>query len=235
MNHKYAKQAAACCYIVAVIIMIYYMSIKLNSEVIFGQRKRLKLLFSICIIIYIGSMFLLPVIKEQGKNRVMKVTFAVFFFLYLFILSDLLFFDVLYDRAPLPGTPVRKTPPLKEYAKKSTNLIPFKTVWYYAAGFRNGTLGTYTVIVNLLGNIVAFAPFGLFVPLLFQKTKKFSRFLVVAILCPLLVEVTQVLMRVGDGDIDDVILNAAGACLVYWFLHVKWIRKWVVRFTRLDY
>ena len=40
-----------------------------------------------------------------------------------------------------------------------------------------------------------------------------------------LVEVLQYLLRVGQADIDDVILNLSGAVLVYYLMQTKIVKK----------
>jgi glycopeptide antibiotics resistance protein len=76
-------------------------------------------------------------------------------------------------------------------------------------------LGMETFIVNIVGNILAFAPFGFLLPLL---NKKYRRFFYVTFLCILFslgVETTQLILKVGIFDVDDIMMNTAGGILGY--------------------
>lgn len=61
------------------------------------------------------------------------------------------------------------------------------------------------------GNIAAFIPFGILIPLLVRTG--FIRFMIVFILCILLLETVQALTLLGSFDMNDVIQNACGAAI----------------------
>lgn len=69
--------------------------------------------------------------------------------------------------------------------------------------------------INLGGNVVLFVPLGVFLPLLWASLRKLWRVLLVTAGTIVLVEIGQVLMLVGRGDVDDVILNVLGAAVGY--------------------
>lgn len=71
--------------------------------------------------------------------------------------------------------------------------------------------------INLTGNVFLFLPLGVFLPLLWEKLDGFWRVVPVTALVMTLVEIAQVLTLLGRGDVDDVILNVAGAALGYGF------------------
>ncbi|MFF2889288.1 VanZ family protein [Paenibacillus sp. NPDC057967] len=62
-----------------------------------------------------------------------------------------------------------------------------------------------------LGNFVAFIPFGIVIPLLFRC--RFIRFITLFILSITIVEIIQMLSRLGSFDIDDIIINTLGAAV----------------------
>jgi len=62
-----------------------------------------------------------------------------------------------------------------------------------------------------LGNFVAFIPFGMFIPLLFRSN--FIRFITLFILSITIVEILQMLSRLGSFDINDIIINTLGAAV----------------------
>ncbi len=61
------------------------------------------------------------------------------------------------------------------------------------------------------GNIAAFIPFGILVPLLYRTS--FIRFIALFILSILVIETIQALTLLGSFDIDDVIQNSLGAAV----------------------
>ncbi|MEW4370718.1 VanZ family protein [Paenibacillus kandeliae] len=62
-----------------------------------------------------------------------------------------------------------------------------------------------------LGNIAAFIPFGIFIPLLYRTT--FVRFILGFLVSILLLETIQALTLRGSFDVDDVLKNASGAVI----------------------
>jgi glycopeptide antibiotics resistance protein len=65
-----------------------------------------------------------------------------------------------------------------------------------------------------LGNFVAFIPFGIVFPLLFRCN--FIRFIILFILSITILEILQMLTRLGSFDIDDIIINTLGAAVGFW-------------------
>ncbi len=91
----------------------------------------------------------------------------------------------------------------------SLNLIPFRFLF---------NAGKYTVrawIVNVCGNIALFIPMGIFVPVLFPKAKewRWRQFILKGILLIAIIELVQLLLMCGEGDVDDIILNVSGMCV----------------------
>ena len=63
------------------------------------------------------------------------------------------------------------------------------------------------------GNIVAFIPFGVLIPLLYRI--RFGKFITFFILAILVLETLQALTYLGSFDVDDVISNTLGAAIGY--------------------
>jgi glycopeptide antibiotics resistance protein len=70
----------------------------------------------------------------------------------------------------------------------------------------------------LIGNFVGFAPLGFFLPVLFIRQRGFATFIITVVLALICLELVQLLTMRGSFDIDDIILNAVGACLGFWML-----------------
>ena len=90
-----------------------------------------------------------------------------------------------------------------------TNLIPLKVFYEtYEQVFQRGNI--YYFLINFLGNIVMFAPIGVFLPLLWGLGEK--KTLQLGFASSLFVETCQ-LFLVRGTDVDDLILNTTGVLL----------------------
>ncbi len=99
----------------------------------------------------------------------------------------------------------------------SINYIPFlNTIIPYL----KGEPSTRIAMLNLLGNTVAFSPFGFFLPLLFRLCKRFKATILISIGFSLLIELVQFIFCLGSCDIDDIILNVFGSLLGYGVYHL---------------
>ena len=95
----------------------------------------------------------------------------------------------------------------------SVQLEPFFTIRNYLIYYRR--TGSFISIYNLLGNFLLFLPFGVLIPLRFVPLRRFWLFLPMT--AALIVGVEYLQWRTGTGaaDVDDFILNFAGAALGY--------------------
>lgn len=102
----------------------------------------------------------------------------------------------------------------------SYNLQPFKEIarfvkYYHLLGFK-------AVMANLLGNVAAFVPFGLFLPILSRHNYKFLGVTFLTFDLSLCIELVQLVSKVGSFDVDDLILNTIGGMIGYFcFIFVK--------------
>lgn len=90
-----------------------------------------------------------------------------------------------------------------------TNLMPFKVLsdTYYEV-FKNGNI-TY-FLINVLGNVVMFVPFGVFIPLLWKAPSKKTVW--IGFFISLFIESCQLFLP-RTTDVDDLILNTVGTWL----------------------
>lgn len=93
------------------------------------------------------------------------------------------------------------------------NLIPLHEIRRFLTYRRQ--LGFAAVTLNLVGNIVAFIPFGLFLPLLVRRLRGCAKTLVLGFEFSLLIEFLQLFNKVGSFDVDDILLNTLGVCAGY--------------------
>lgn len=98
------------------------------------------------------------------------------------------------------------------------NLIPFKEITRFYV-YRE-VVGFRAFITNLFGNVLAFMPFGFFVPILSGRNRHFWKMALLTFLLSLSIETIQLLARVGSFDVDDLILNTLGGILGYLFFYI---------------
>jgi glycopeptide antibiotics resistance protein len=95
------------------------------------------------------------------------------------------------------------------------NLVPFRTISIY---LRN--LGSWFWMRNLLGNLALLFPLGLLAPIAFPALRRWWLIALLAILFSTAIELTQLAVPDRSADIDDVIVNVAGALIGYILLVV---------------
>ena len=128
--------------------------------------------------------------KKETKH-IIRTLGTILFILYVLALIYFLFFSEEYGRAAM------------EERQYRYNLIPFVEIrrfWVYRK-----QLGLMAVVTNLFGNVIGFLPFGFILPVILEKMR--SGWLIVL--------AGFGLTKVGCFDVDDMILNTAGAALGY--------------------
>lgn len=134
----------------------------------------------------------------DANKRKRRFTAVVLFILYFVILFYFLFFSEKMGR----------TYSEREY---HYNLVPLKEISRFL-NYRE-VLGMRAVLLNILGNVVAFMPFGIFLPVFSVRCRKVCMTVYYSFELSLLVELLQLVTRVGSFDVDDLILNTLGGLL----------------------
>ena len=137
---------------------------------------------------------------------------------YLWVLANVLFFDNAFGRGFHLGV---------DYG--AVNLEPLRTIKNYLIAYGYGNISLRLVILNLLGNLVAFAPLGVLLPALFRWQRSIFFFTATLTLGITAVEVAQVYTGAGSCDVDDLILNLAGALIVFVFCRITPVWKHICR------
>lgn len=114
----------------------------------------------------------------------------------LWLIGGLVF--TLQPAYPLPGQVV------------DDNLVPFHTLAIY---WRNPD--SWFWMRNLFGNLFLLLPLGLLGPIALPALDRWWRIALVALLYSVAIEVIQLAVPDRSADIDDVIVNVAGALLGY--------------------
>mgnify|MGYP004452059389 FL=1 len=147
--------------------------------------------------------------KEFNHKAVMKLLFII----YMCVLVYVVFFAEAMGRTPQDGYVYNLTP-LKEIKRF------MKYIW------DNDALGRVARL-NIFGNIIAFIPFGIYLPYTSESKLGFISTFLYTFSLSLTIELVQLITKVGSCDVDDIILNALGGVIGYllWYIYTKLRKK----------
>ncbi len=147
--------------------------------------------------------------KEFNHKAVMKLLFII----YMCVLVYVVFFAEAMGRTPQDGYVYNLTP-LKEIKRF------MRYIW------DNDALGRVARL-NIFGNIIAFIPFGIYLPYTSESKLGFISTFLYTFSLSLTIELVQLITKVGSCDVDDIILNALGGVIGYilWYIYTKLRKK----------
>jgi len=89
------------------------------------------------------------------------------------------------------------------------NFVPFKEILRYIGNIH--VIGIKLVLINIMGNVLAFVPFGIFVGYFLKNSKyTFLKTILLGLVFTVAIEGIQLITRVGICDVDDILLNFIG-------------------------
>ena len=153
--------------------------------------------------------------KKKHKKAIRFISW-ILFIMYLIAMVYFLFFSEQLGRTPSDTY--------------HYNLKPFAEINRYLTYYHK--IGSFNVILNLLGNVICFMPFGFVIPILSCRQRSIVRITALSFLCSVTIELTQLVTKLGSCDVDDVILNTLGGisgyiifCICFKIMHFYTDRK----------
>ena len=141
----------------------------------------------------------------------------VLFILYLCLLAYFMFFSESFGRTEAD----------REYAY---NLVLFKEISRY---FRHyDVLGFSLFMINIVGNIAAFIPFGFFLPIISRRSRLWYNTVMFGFIWSLTLETLQLIFKVGSIDVDDMLLNTLGAAAGFYIHGAAHYIRILIRYRR---
>lgn len=137
---------------------------------------------------------------NKKHKKILRICSQVIFGVYIILLIYFLFF-------------AESTGRTFEGRTYHYNLVLFKEIKRFIT-YRH-SLGITAVVLNLFGNIAAFIPFGMFLPILHPRFRSAIYMLLLTMEFSLAVELLQLVAKVGSFDVDDLLLNTLGGMLGY--------------------
>ena len=211
-------------YVLSLFMLLLSIRVRLNSSIYLNTNTRLILLLLVCVFIYINGIILVK--KLNYNKKILKINLVIYFIIYTITICSLTLFEEIYGR---PGLIIIEWDRelLNMYLKHSFNIIPFSTIKLFTQGYINGIVSFKNFSVNIIGNFLAFMPYGIFLPLIFKKMKKYYKFLITMIFIVVVIELLQFITMSGACDIDDLILNVLGASIIYFIAKIKCINNFI--------
>lgn len=169
--------------------------------------------------------------KDKAYVYLMVSRTSLFLFIaYLIIVVDFMLIDDSFGRN-ISNIFASSPEKISEYFKNKTNFIPFATIKLFCEGYKNDWVSYYAFAENILGNLIVFMPFALFVPILFRRINTALKFFVLISATVIFMELLQAVFLTGSADIDDYILNVSGAMFAYMIFRIKNVKKLLKRLT----
>ena len=137
---------------------------------------------------------------KAKQRKALRICSYIIFGVYIILLTYFLFF-------------AESTGRTFEGRTYHYNLVLFKEIRRFLK-YRD-SLGYMTVVLNLVGNVVAFIPFGMILPIMNHRFQSFFYMAFLTFEFSLVVELIQLVCKVGSFDVDDLLLNTIGGILGY--------------------
>ncbi len=225
MNRNTKKTLSVLLYFIAVMTLSVYFVMELKINTVMSIYTRMALILVICVSWYNAGRLHSSLCDRQKADKVMRFNFTGLFVLYVMLLLTLTLFDEFFGRSGIASFPWNKEL-LIDYLEESFNFVPFATILLYFRALINSDISFSVFAVNIFGNIIAFMPFGFFLPLLIKPLKVYKNFILAVLAITMLIEFMQFVFMTGSCDIDDIILNTLGASLSFlFFSRYKRIKK----------
>ena len=142
---------------------------------------------------------------DNSKRKTRHFVYNMLFIIYIALLIYFLFFSDTFGRTTA-------------YDEYRYNLQPFAEIKRYITRVRDTDYLMF--IINIVGNVALFIPFGFLFPLMTGKNREklilmFLATFIVTVTSCFIIETIQLLTKVGVFDVDDIIMNACGSVLGY--------------------
>lgn len=161
----------------------------------------------------------------QEKNKIRNFWLKTLFIIYCLLLITILFLNNQYRIGGFQD--------INTFSKEHfemINIIPFATIIGYISRLISQDINISIVVINVITNLLLFAPMGFFIPMLFKdKIKNIKQFGITIVIITLIIEVLQFVTYRGATDIDDIILNTMGAIIVYVLMKTKVVKNILIK------
>lgn len=203
--------------VLAAAVFCLNLYVELSPRYVVGPEWKLAFAAAFALPLALAFFFGVPRAARQKRRHDF---WLILFWYYLWVLLNVLFFDNAFGRGFAPDPTF-----------SAVNLEPLRTIRNYLLAYGYGNISLRLTVLNLAGNVVAFAPMGFFLPALFRWQRSIFFYTATLALAISAVEITQIYSGAGSCDVDDLILNLAGALVVYLICRIPPIWRHVCSVT----
>ena len=182
-----------------IVLTFYFLRAHYSSEYSHAGARRLTL-FAITLFLLYAWFFREVWVRNQ--DSIGQFLLQSSFFVYVFMVLTLTGYFVLFREISTQGSWERMVRRFEQ--RDHVNMQLFEVFKIYKLSDR-----------QVLGNFVMLLPLGIYLPLLYKNLRGFIPVLLVSMLSSIVIELFQLITRFRSCDIDDVLLNTAGACVGY--------------------
>lgn len=140
----------------------------------------------------------------KNKERLRTICFLLFI-IYIIAIVYFLIFSDMFGRA--------------HYDVRRYNLVPFAEIKRFIT-YRGGAIENVSFMLNIVGNVVAFIPFGMLIRWARNKKTRALVALLYSLSFTLLIEIVQYITKLGVFDVDDIIMNTLGGMIGYLLYYI---------------
>jgi len=181
------------------VLSLFYFKAKYYEEyAAAGLRGKTSLAVGVLLMFIIMFIALYNRRQESFLQTFIQSSFLVYVFMVLTLTGYFLLFKEVAAHGWWRGVMHRI------HTKERINLQPFLM-------FKQFRLSSTQVI----GNLVMLLPLGIYIPLVFPKLSVFFKVFAICLFVSIIIEMMQLITSYRSTDIDDVILNTAGAITGY--------------------
>ena len=208
---------------IAIIITILIFCIDLLPNVYLNTSVKMFIYIFAVLLSYINLKVKNRKVEEIQKEKNRREFWITSFIIYGFLLISLLLLDSNY-RGYTYYNNIKFLS--EEHFEFYCNLVPFDTIYNFIIAIKDNMISTKSVLVNILGNMIAFAPCGIFIPIIWKdKFSSIIKFALLMIGIVFIMESIQFITMTGTFDVDDIILNVLGAVIVYGIMKIKIVKR----------
>ena len=198
-----------------IIVSLFFLRVLYREHYAHASTKRIAGLILSIALLYGWILFF--TLRRKQEHLIQGIIQSSFF-VYVFAVLQLTGYFILFKEISSTGWWNKMERRID--TNDHVNFTPFKTINIYDRYDK-----------QVLGNLIMLLPLGIYLPLLYRRFRKLSGFfavLLISFLVSVGIELLQLATNYRSTDVDDVMLNTAGACIgfiIYQLLKLLMKRK----------
>ncbi len=139
--------------------------------------------------------------QVKSQSNLKDIILISLYIIYFLFMAKILFFK---------NVPLTEIFNSDREISRTLAIIPFQSIMKY---YNSGNL--WATVLNVVGNVVIFIPFGVFL-MMYTQRKTTIKAVTTVLWTSVTVEVVQFVLDIGIADFDDITLNVLGGLFGVW-------------------